>query len=132
MLSRSQKNYLYTSAAALCYLLIVCNVLMHTHEIVRLSLIHFSIGFLPFGSVPLLLGLSLHCSQGFGGQIREWQGINGIIWLGGAVISAVKVVELDKEEIDGRTGSRYPVSDKVIDVAVMGGVYAVLGCLESS
>ena len=32
--------------------------------------------------------------------------------------------------IHGRKGSKYPVSDQVIDVAVMAGVYAVIGILE--
>jgi hypothetical protein len=42
----------------------------------------------------------------------------------------VKVVGLVNEGIDGRKGSKYPVSDQVIDLAVMAGVYAVVGILE--
>lgn len=45
-------------------------------------------------------------------------------------MSVVKVVGLVKMGIDGRKGSKYPVSDQVIDVAVMAGVYAVIGILE--
>ena len=45
-------------------------------------------------------------------------------------MSAVKTVGLVKEGINGRKGSKYPVSDQVIDVAVMAGVYAVIGVLE--
>jgi hypothetical protein len=105
-------------------------VLMQTLEIVRLSLIHFGIGLLPFAYIGLFLGLYLHWSRGLGGRVLGWQGINSIIWLGGTVMSVVKVVGLDKEGIDGREGSNYPVSDQVIDVAVMAGVYAVLDCLD--
>lgn len=43
---------------------------------------------------------------------------------------AVKVVGLSKEGINGRKGSKYPISDQVIDVAVMAGVYAVIAILE--
>jgi len=43
---------------------------------------------------------------------------------------AVKVVGLSNEGINGRKGSKYPISDQVIDVAVMAGVYAVIAILE--
>ena len=42
----------------------------------------------------------------------------------------VQVIGLSNEGIDGRKGSKYPVSDQVIDVAVMAGVYAVVAILE--
>ena len=42
----------------------------------------------------------------------------------------VKVVGLSKEGINGRKGSKYPISDQVIDIAVMAGVYAVIAILE--
>jgi hypothetical protein len=45
-------------------------------------------------------------------------------------MSAVKVAGLVRMGIDGRKGSKYPVSDQVIDVAVMAGVYAVIALLE--
>lgn len=43
----------------------------------------------------------------------------------------IKVVGLTKEGINGRKGSKYPISDQVIDVAVMAGVYAVIAVLEA-
>jgi hypothetical protein len=103
---------------------------MQTLEIVRLSLIHFGLALLPFAYVGLLLGAALHWSKGIQGRVRGWQAVNGIIWLGGTVISVVKVVGLVNMGINGRKGSKYPVSDQVIDVAVMAGVYAVIGILE--
>ena len=45
-------------------------------------------------------------------------------------MSAVQVVGLIKEGINGRKKSKYPISDQVIDVAVMAGVYTVVGILE--
>jgi hypothetical protein len=45
-------------------------------------------------------------------------------------MTVVKVVGLVKGGVNGRKGSKYPVSDQVIDVAVMAGVNAVIGILE--
>ena len=103
---------------------------MQTLEIVRLSLIHFGIGLLPFAYVGLIIGGALHWSNGVQGRIQTWQGINAVIWLGGTAMSVVKVVGLVKEGINGRKGSKYPISDQTIDVAVVTGVYAVIGMLE--
>ena len=55
---------------------------METLEIVRLSLIHFDIGLLPFAYVGLLLGATLYWTRGAQGRVWGWQGINGVIWLG--------------------------------------------------
>lgn len=99
-------------------------------EIVRLELLHFGIGLLPFAIVGLIMGALLHWSEGARGRIRGWQTINAVVWIGGVVMSAVQVVGLIKEGIDGRKKSKYPISDQVIDVAVMAGVYAVVGILE--
>ncbi|TVY24712.1 hypothetical protein LHYA1_G006729 [Lachnellula hyalina] len=114
----------------LFYLFIIANILMLTLEIVRLELLHFGIGLLPFSYVGLLLGAGLHASEGFRGHIRGWQVVNGVLWLGGMVVSIVQVVGLNKEGIHGRKGTKYPISDQVIDVAVMAGVYAAIALLE--
>lgn len=45
-------------------------------------------------------------------------------------MTVVKVVGLNKEGINARKGSKYPLSDQLIDVAVMAGVYAVIAILE--
>jgi hypothetical protein len=103
---------------------------MQTLEIVRLELIHFGIGLLPFAYVGLLVAVGLHWTEGVKGRIRGWQGVNAVIWVGGVAVSAIKVVGLSKEGINGRKGSKYPISDQVTDVAVMAGVYAVLAILE--
>jgi len=103
---------------------------MQTLEIVRLELIHFGIGLLPFVYVGLLAGGLLHWSEGAQGRIRGWQGVNGVVWIGGVVMCVIQVVGLSKEGINGRKGSKYPISDQVIDVAVMAGVYAVVAILE--
>jgi hypothetical protein len=103
---------------------------MQVLEIVRLELLHFGIGLLPFTIVGLIMGALLHWSEGARGRIRGWQTINAVIWIGGVVMSAVQVVGLIKEGINGRKKSKYPISDQVIDVAVMAGVYAVVGILE--
>jgi hypothetical protein len=103
---------------------------MQVLEIVRLELLHFGIGLLPFTIVGLIMGALLHWSEGAKGRIRGWQTINAVIWIGGVVMSAVQVVGLIKEGINGRKKSKYPISDQVIDVAVMAGVYAVVGILE--
>ncbi|OBT77739.1 hypothetical protein VF21_03852 [Pseudogymnoascus sp. 05NY08] len=124
------RSCLYTTTATIYYVLIVCNILMQTLEIVRLSLIHFGIGLLPFAYVGLIIGGALHWSDGVQGRIQTWQGINAVIWLGGTAMSVVKVVGLVKEGINGRKGSKYPISDQTIDVAVMTGVYAAIGMLE--
>jgi hypothetical protein len=103
---------------------------MQVLEIVRLELLHFGIGLLPFTIVGLIMGALLHWSEGARGRIRGWQTINAVVWIGGMVMSAVQVVGLTKEGINGRKKSKYPISDQVIDVAVMAGVYAVVGILE--
>jgi heme/copper-type cytochrome/quinol oxidase subunit 1 len=103
---------------------------MQTLEIVRLELLHFGIGLQTFTYVGLILGALLHWSEGASGRIRGWQAINGVVWIGGVVMSAVQVVGLSREGINGRKGSKYPINDQVIDVAVMAGVYAVVMILE--
>lgn len=101
-----------------------------TLEIVRLELIHFGIGLLPFVYVGLIVAAGLYWSEGVKGRVRGWQVINAVIWIGGIVMSVVKVVGLTKEGIDSRKGSKYPLSDQVTDIAVMAGVYAAITILE--
>jgi hypothetical protein len=105
---------------------------MTTLEIVRLELIHFGIALLPFAYVGLVGGFALHWTRGLGGRIRGWWGANLLVWVGLMVMSVVKTVGLVKEGINGRKGSKYPVSDQVIDVAVIAGVYAIVALLEAA
>jgi len=103
---------------------------MEILEIVRLELLKFGIGLIPFTFVGLLLGALLHHTEGLRWRIRGWQGINLILWLGGVAMSAVKVVGLTNEGINGRKGSKYPVADQVTDVSVITGVYLMIAILE--
>jgi hypothetical protein len=128
--TKPRRNCAFNTVSSIYYILIICNILMQTLEIVRLELLHFGIGLQPFAYVGLILGALLHWSEGAKGRIRGWQAINGVVWIGGVVMSAIQVVGLSKEGIKGRKGSKYPISDQVIDVAVMAGVYAVVAILE--
>jgi hypothetical protein len=103
---------------------------MQTLEIIRLSLIRYGIGLLPFAFAGLVIGGALHWSKGIHGRVRGWQAMSGVIWLGGTVMTVVKVVGLVKIGMNGRNTSKYPVSDQVVDVAVMAGIYAAVGLLE--
>ncbi|CEJ94722.1 hypothetical protein VHEMI10238 [[Torrubiella] hemipterigena] len=111
------------------YLLIVCLVAMQALEIARLAKLDYGIGLLPFMFVGLLLAAFLHFTEGIEGLVVGWRGLNVFIWLGTMVMSIVKVVGLHYEGND-RTGSAYPMSDQILDVSVMAGVYAVLIVLE--
>lgn len=124
-----KKSWLYRIVAGIYYILIICNILMHTLEIVRLSLIHFGIGLLPFAYVGLIIGAALHWSRGVAGKVSAWMAVNLVLWLGGMTMSIVKVVGLNNEGIP-RKGSKYPMSDQVLDVAVIAGVYCAVAVLE--
>lgn len=126
----SKRRLCLNFTSATYYILIVANILMQTLEIVRLELLDFGIGLLPFVFVGLLLGGSLHYTGGISRRIIFWEVINAVVWVGGIVMCIIQVVGLTNEGINGRKGSKYPVSDQVIDVAVMAGVYAVIGILE--
>ncbi|KAE8442531.1 hypothetical protein EG329_003246 [Mollisiaceae sp. DMI_Dod_QoI] len=128
--AKPRRNWAFNTISTIYYILIVCNILMQTLEIVRLELIHFGISLLPFVYAGLLIGALLHNTEGLKGRIRGWQAINGVLWIGGVAMCAVKVVGLSNEGIKLRKGSKYPLSDQVIDIAVMAGVYAVIAILE--
>ena len=72
------RSCLYKTTLTIYYLLIVCNILMETLEIVRLSLIHFGIGLLPFTYVGLIAGAALHWSKGISGRVSAWKAVNGV------------------------------------------------------
>lgn len=116
--------------SAIYYILIVANILMQVLEIVRLELISFGIGLLPFVILGLIVGAYLHFSNGVSERIRYWMVVNCILWVGGVVMSVVKTVGLAYEGIHERKGGKYPMADQVTDTAVMAGVYAVILILE--
>lgn len=126
----SLRSRLHTATLVLYYVLIVCNILMQTLEMVRLLLIAFGVGLLPFVYVGLLIGGVLHWTKGVHGRVRHWHAVNSVIWFGGTIVSIVKIAGLVKMGINGRKASKYPVSDQVIDLATMAGVYVVIGLLE--
>lgn len=107
---------------------------MQTLEIVRLELIFYGIGLLPFTYVALLLALILHATNGLRGRIRAryWIAANAGVFTGLMAVSVVKVVGLLFMESNNitRQGSKYPMSDQVIDVIVMAGVFLALAVIE--
>jgi len=107
---------------------------MHILEIVRLSLLQYGLGLLPFAFVALVLALGTHAVQSVRDRMREswFISINTFVWAGLCIASVLKVVGLALEQNNGekRIGSKYPVSDQLLDVAVMAGVYFVLAVLE--
>jgi len=103
---------------------------MEILEIVRLELLKYGIGLIPFTYAGLLLGALLHHTEGLKGKVRGWQLINYVIWLGGIAMSVVKVVGLTNEGINGRKGSKYPIADQVTDVSTIAGVYLAIALLE--
>src|SRR6266536_1821412 len=84
--SRPTRNCAFRITSAIYYILIICNTLMQTLEIVRLALIYFGIGLLPFAYIGLIIGALFHWSEGVKGRVRGWQAVNGVIWVGGVVI----------------------------------------------
>ncbi|KAJ8063036.1 hypothetical protein OCU04_008280 [Sclerotinia nivalis] len=129
--SNTRSSWPYLIFLSIYYFLIFANIVMLTVEIVRLSMLRYGIGLLPFAYVGLLLSAFLFWSEGLHGRIKWWQGINMIVWIGGIAVSVVQVIALEQQfGINGSKGSKYPVSDQFLDVAVMAGVYAVIALLE--
>jgi len=124
------RNCGFIIVTTIYYLLIVANILMEILEIVRLELLKFGIGLIPFTFVGLLLGALLHHTESLKGRVRGWHVVNYILWLGGIAMSVIKVVGLTNEGINGRKGSKYPIADQVTDVSVIAGVYLVIAILE--
>jgi hypothetical protein len=116
------------------YTFIAVTILMETLEIVRLFMIHYAVGLLPFIYVGLLLGAFTHYTSGFAGRVPYWRYANVIVlWIGGFVVTIVKVAGLAMEEngkgeAEGR--GKYPMGDQITDVAVMAGVYLIIALLE--
>lgn len=111
-------------------LLIVAQTLMCTLEIVRLSLALLGIGLLPFTYVGLFIAFALRFSQRFRGPIQKWRWASFFLWISLAVANGVKLSGELKEGIRSREGTKYPMIDQITDVAVMIGVFVVLGVLE--
>jgi hypothetical protein len=109
---------------------------MLTLEIVRLALIKRSPDLSPLQYVALILAFGLHITNGIYGRIKGlyWRGANLFVWLGLAIVCIVKVVGLvhmwDRNPKLDRAGGKYPLSDQVLDISVMAGLYVVLALLE--
>lgn len=107
---------------------------MQTVEVVRLALLNYGVGLLPFTYVALIIGLILHATNSVGGRIEGWmwKGANTFVWVGLFIMNVVKLAALVKMQNHGidRTGTKYPMSDQVTDVAVMVGIYPALAILE--
>ncbi|CAG8956502.1 hypothetical protein HYFRA_00003889 [Hymenoscyphus fraxineus] len=127
--SETKRSWTLTISIIAYYFLILVNILMLTLELVRLSMINFGVGLLPFEYIGLLVGAYLHFSNGIGGRIMGWRWSNtGVLWVGGLVVNVVKVVGLAKE--GGVREGKYPLSDQITDVAVSAGVFGVIAILE--
>ncbi|KAH8816126.1 hypothetical protein F5884DRAFT_818249 [Xylogone sp. PMI_703] len=125
-----QGSYFIAGATTTYYILITSNALMITLEVIRLSVIHIGITLLPFAYAGLILVILLHWSNGLFGRIKGWVKVNFVVLFGGMAVNVVKAVGLVREGIHGRKESKYPVSDQVIDVAIMAGLYAFIALLE--
>lgn len=103
---------------------------MQVLEIVRLSLINFGIGLLPFTFVALLFVLASHLIVSFRRMLEPTLVVaaNTFVWTGLMVMEIVKLVGLVYEQDKGidRTGSKYPTNDQLTDVSVMAAVYLLL------
>lgn len=137
--SPARRSCMRLSTSVLYYFLVIAQILMLTLEIVRLALINRSPDLLPFQYVALALGAFLHFTNGAWGRVREayWRGANVFVWVGLLAVTCVKVAGLgmmmdmgDVKKGFERKESKYPLSDQVIDLAVMAGLYAVLAVLE--
>jgi hypothetical protein len=129
---KPNRNGLFLTAQILYYGFIVANIIMQTIEIARLELLWFGIGLQPFTYVGLILGAILHgTAMGMKIQgVHGWMVINMIIWIGGMAMCTIQAIGLGKEGMEARKGSKYPLGDQVLDVAVMAGVYVVIATLE--
>lgn len=116
---------------AVYYLLVAAQIAMCVLEITRLSLAELGVGLLPFSIATLLVASALRFTQGFRGRVTGWRWTNVAVWSALAVTNGVKLAEEIKEGGDARKGTKYPESDRIIDVAVMIGVYIVLDVLEA-
>lgn len=111
-------------------LLLLAQALMCTLEIVRLSLALLGIGLLPFTYIGLLVASALRFSQRFRGPIQKWRWASLLLWVSLAITNNVKLSGELKEGINSRKGTKYPMIDQITDIAVMIGVFVVLGVLE--
>lgn len=111
-------------------LLILAQALMCTLEIVRLSLALLGIGLLPFTYIGLLVAFALRFSRRLRRPIQNWRWASLFLWVSLAVANGVKLTGELKEGIKERKGTKYPMIDQITDVAVMIGVFVVLGVLE--
>ena len=146
---RTKRTGTQTALLVLYALLIAAQICMCVLEIVRLSLTHLGIGLLPFTFVSLMLALLLHLLSSslhrsnrsltfltnnniVGRTRRMWmvRWLNLGLWVGLIVCSVVKMAEEGKEGKGTRKGSKYPMSDEMVDVGVMVGVYVVVAVLE--
>jgi hypothetical protein len=103
-----------------------CAFGMTVLEVVRLELAKLGIGLLPFCWAAFLIAGLLYFSHGLSGRFPTYWIANSVLWLLLMAMNGVKIAEELKEGINTRKGTKYPMSDEVIDVAVQMGVYLVL------
>ncbi|PQE21742.1 hypothetical protein CJF30_00010554 [Rutstroemia sp. NJR-2017a BBW] len=123
-----------TLPLTLHFLLMLSLLLMNSIIIARLALLGWGIGLLPFSYVSVLISSVLFATNGFRGRVRYWWVISTVIWAGGATMSFLQAAGLVQQlgwEWEGRKGGKYPVGDEVVDALVVGGLWIVVGILET-
>lgn len=131
--ARRSRRRLARCLSVAYYVLLVALVAMISLEIARLMVAKLGVGLLPFTYVGILLALANRLWW----RVRIARVANILYWLALAVVTAVKTATKHKEEgnamakikgsgVDGK----YPMSDQLLDNAVMVGVEVVLALLE--
>jgi hypothetical protein len=95
-------------------------------EVARLELANLGIGLLPFVWLAFLTAAFLRFSHALNGKFPTYWIAGVVLWTLLLATNAIKVVEMVKEGLSTRKGTKYPMSDEVTDVGVLLGVYLVL------
>jgi hypothetical protein len=95
-------------------------------EVARLELADLGIGLLPFVWLAFVIAALLRLTQGLRGKLPTYWIAGIVLWVLLLMSSGVKIVQMVKEGVATRKGTKYPMSDQVTDVGVLMGVYVVL------
>jgi hypothetical protein len=95
-------------------------------EVARLELAKLGIGLLPFVWAAFITAACLRFTHALNGKFPTYWIAGVVLWTLLLATNAVKVVQMIKEGLGTRKGTKYPMSDEVTDVGVLLGVYLVL------
>jgi hypothetical protein len=107
-------------------LALFCAFAMTVLEAARLILADLGVGLLPFVWPAFIVAGALRFSRGMRGRFATYWIAGVVLWLLLVVTNAVRMAEMVKEGAGTRKGTKYPMSDEIIDVGVYMGVYLVL------